>query len=151
EVTSDKLMLSGTVVRTGSFEPTYEMGVDRPGPEYRHVDLALPEPRACQQACADDGKGRAWDYQEPNSAYLVALGGGWDAYRARQRCVLSTASPGSNFCASSCVQIHVAGLDRSGIMQVHRPNQGFGKVTDADNLTESDANMPQFYKYMDAG
>jgi hypothetical protein len=151
ELNADNLMTSGMVVRANNFEPTYENGVDRTGQEYRRFDLSFPEPRACQKACGDDAKCRSWAYQEPNSAYLVSLAAGWDAYRARQRSLLSRPSPGSNFCASSCVQIHVAGLDRSGIMQVHRPNQGFGHLTDSDNLTESDANMPQFYRYMDAG
>jgi len=151
ELNADKMNVSGMVVRANNFEPTYEQGVDRPGFDYRRIDMAWPDPRACQKACADDGKCRSWVYQEPNGAYLVGLASGWDAYRARQRSLLSKASPGNDFCASSCVQIHVAGLDRSGIMQVHRPNQGFGSVKDADNLNNSDANMPQFYKHMDAG
>ena len=32
---------------------------------------------------------------------------------------MSTPAPGSNFCASSCVQLHVAGLDRSGRIQLY--------------------------------
>lgn len=155
EMVEDGLMASGMVIRANNFEPTFEKVIDRPGPDYRRLDFVLPEPRACQKACGDDGKCRSWVYQEPNRAYLVSLAGGWDAYRARQRSI-SQAPPssdwqGNDWCASSCVQIHVAGLDRSGVMQVHRPNQGFGRVTDADNLTLSDADMPQFYKYMDAG
>jgi hypothetical protein len=152
QVNRDGMTVAGMVIHLGTFEPTYEMGVERPGQEYRHVDLALPEPRACPKACADDGKCRAWGYQEPNSAFLVAFAAGWDAYRARQRSILSKASPGTDFCASSCVQIHVAGLDRSGIMQVHRPNQGFGHMSaTSEDLTTNDAHMPQFYKHMDAG
>jgi hypothetical protein len=48
------------------------------------------------------------------------------------------------------VQIHVAGLDRSGAIQVHRPHSSF-TTESAQALNESDAAMYQFYKYMDAG
>ena len=151
-VREDNLTVSGTVIRADGFEPTFEKDLDRPGQPYRSLDLTYPDPRACQKACADDAKCRAWAYEKPNSAYLVALATGWDAYRNRQRSIVSTPAPGSNFCASSCVQLHVAGLDRSGVIQVHRPNQGFSAMSQqAENLTLSDANMPQFYQYMDAG
>jgi hypothetical protein len=62
----DDLNISGTVMH--NFEPTFERGIDRPGQAYRRVDLSAPEPQACQKVCADDGKCRAWTYQDANSA-----------------------------------------------------------------------------------
>jgi hypothetical protein len=153
QLKQDNLNISGMVIRTDRFEPTDEEGADRSGLEYRHVDLTSPDPHMCQKACAEDGKCRTWTYEEPNGAFLAALAAGWDTYRDRQRSIVSKPSPGNNFCASSCVQIQVAGLDRSGSIQVHRPNIGYaGNLTNAaDALTTSDAHMPEFYKYMDAG
>jgi hypothetical protein len=150
---ADNLMVSGMVIRVGAFEPIYENDVDRPGQEYRSFDLPLPDPRPCQKSCTEDAKCRAWAYEKPGGAFLVSLAQGWEAYRARQRSILSAPTPdGSDFCASSCVQIQVAGLDRSGVVRVHRPNQGFGAMTQqAETLNMTDLDMPQFYQYMDAG
>ena len=147
---ADDLNISGIVMH--NFEPTFERGINRIGQEYRQVDLAAPEPRACQKVCADDGKCRAWVYQEPNSAFLASLATGWDAYQARQLSNPSKPSPGSDWCASSCVHMHVAGLDRTGVVQVHRPNQGFSRMSaTSEDLTTNDAGVPRFYRYMDAG
>ena len=140
----------GTVIRADHFEPIYEEDVNRPGPEYRSIVQTDQHPQLCQKSCADDPRCRAWAYEKPSTAYLASLASGWDAYRARQRSILSIPSPGNNWCASSCVQIHVAGLDRSGIIQVHRPHSSF-TTESAQALNESDAAMYQFYKYMDAG
>lgn len=139
----------GTVIRADHFEPIYEEEVNRPGPEYRSMVQTDPHPQLCQKSCADDPRCRAWVYEKPSAAYLVSLASGWDAYRARQRSILSVLSPGY-WCASSCVQVHVAGLDRSGTIQVHRPHSSF-TTESAQALNESDAAMYQFYKYMDAG
>jgi hypothetical protein len=140
------------VIRADNFEPIYEEDVDRPGQSYRTIEQLEMAPRKCQKACADDAKCRAWSYEKPNGAYLASLATGWEAYAARQRSILSAPASGSNWCASSCVQLHVSGLDRAGIMQVHRPNQGFSSMTQqAQYLNQSDASMPQFYQYMDAG
>jgi hypothetical protein len=146
----DGLNISGTVMH--NFEPTFERGITRPGTEYRQVDLATSDPRACQKVCANDGKCRAWVYREPNSAFLASLATGWDAYRARQLANPSKPSPGSNWCASSCVHLHIAGLDRTGVVQVHRPNQGYSNMSaTSEDLTTNDAGIPRFYRYMDAG
>jgi len=140
----------GTVIRADHFEPIYEEDVNRPGAEYRSIVQTDQHPQLCQKSCADDPRCRAWVYEKPSSAFLVSLASDWDAYRARQRSILSIPSPGNNWCASSCVQIHVAGLDRSGIIQVHRPHSSF-TAESAQALNESDAAMYQFYKFMDAG
>ncbi len=147
---TDNLTVAG--IRPGAFEPIYENDVDRPGQEYRSRNLPAPDPRLCQKSCADDAGCRAWVYEKPNAAFIISLASGWDAYRARQRSILSIPSPGNNWCASSCVQIQVAGLDRSGVVQVHRPNQGWTAMSQqAEALNMNDAHMPQFYQYMDAG
>lgn len=150
---ADNLMVSGMVFRTGAFEPIYESDVDRPGAAYRSFDLPLPDPHPCQKTCAADAKCRAWAYEKPGAAFIASLAHDWGAYRARQRSILSARTPdGDDFCASACVQIQVAGLDRSGVIQVHRPNQGFGAMAQqAESLNMTDADMPQFYQYMDAG
>jgi hypothetical protein len=149
---ADGLNISGIILRTDHFEPDFEADTDRPGVAYRSVAETVPEPGMCRWACTGDAKCRAWSYQPPNTAYLVSLASGWDLYRKRQQSVPSTRSPSDHFCASSCVQVHVAGMDRTGVVQVHRPNQGFSQMSQqAQNLNYSDADMPQFYQFMDAG
>ena len=150
ESKKDDLYAYGTVIRADHFEPICEEDVNRPGSEYRSIIQTDPHPQACQKSCADDPRCRAWVYEKPSAAYLASLASGWDAYRTRQRSILSVSSPGNGWCASSCVQVHVAGLDRSGNIQVHRPHSSF-TTESAQTLNESDAAMFQFYKYMDAG
>ena len=146
----DDHYIYGTIIRADHFEPIYEEDVNRPGQEYRNIIQTDQRPQLCQKSCTDDPKCRAWVYEKPSSAYLTSLAAGWDVYRGRQRSILSTPSPGNNWCASSCVQIHVAGLDRSGVIQVHRPAAGFSAES-AQGLNQSDASMTPFYRYMDAG
>jgi hypothetical protein len=51
----------GAVKGPGSFEP----GMNRPGNDYHSFFVKPPEPRLCQQACANDAKCRAWVYVKP--------------------------------------------------------------------------------------
>jgi uncharacterized membrane protein len=51
---------------TGVIEPksgATEFGVDRPGGDYRHFDVAAdPGGKSCQAACEADDQCRAWTY-----------------------------------------------------------------------------------------
>jgi hypothetical protein len=144
--------VSGTVIRADRFEPLYEKDVDRPGQAYRSFDLAVLDPQQCQKGCAEDAKCRAWAYEMPNAAFLASNAVNWQAYRERQRFIRSAPAPDPDACYSSCVQIQVAGIDRSGTIAVHRPRTNeLRSMAEELELNANDVNMPQFYQYMDAG
>ncbi len=44
---------------------TFESGVDRPGGDYRSIDLGSDEATACFSACAKDDQCMAWTYTKP--------------------------------------------------------------------------------------
>jgi hypothetical protein len=51
-----------TAIHPGS---ALEMNTNRPGQDYRNFDLSTPDPKACQTACLEDMKCRAWSYIKP--------------------------------------------------------------------------------------
>lgn len=51
-----------TVIQPGG---GLQMNTNRPGQDYRNFDLPSPDPKACQAACMEDEKCRAWTYIKP--------------------------------------------------------------------------------------
>lgn len=51
-----------TAIQPGS---GLEMNTNRPGQDYRNFDLSAPDPKACQTACLEDMKCRAYTYIKP--------------------------------------------------------------------------------------
>ena len=42
-----------------------ELNTDRPGGDYKNVELPYPDPNLCRQACERDPRCKSWTYQEP--------------------------------------------------------------------------------------
>jgi hypothetical protein len=148
----DDLQFSGMVFRPGPFPPTYEKDYDRLGQDFRTFDLPVPDPRQCQKACTDDAKCRAWTASPPDPEFLISLMSGWDAYRNSQRALVTPPAPDSDWCTSSCGNLYAGGVDRSGFIHVHRPNEGFGSISgDNIGLLEADAAIRTFFTEMDVG
>lgn len=72
---------------------------DRPGLNYKTIELSAPNPDLCENACKKDGKCRAWTYSWPGAKgpkAMCALKTGVPAKRSDTCCisgVLSTSSP----------------------------------------------------------
>jgi hypothetical protein len=61
------LFTTGTV-RAQTFEPN----VDRPGSDYRTIDLSTPDAGLCQKTCVDEVAYLAWTYVTPGPAIKQA-------------------------------------------------------------------------------
>ena len=44
-----------------------EIDIDRAGSDYNNFYLPIPDPKLCQDACAEDGQCRAYTYVKPNT------------------------------------------------------------------------------------
>jgi len=49
----------------GAVQPGMEQNTDRPGSDFRRFVMSSPNPNACQNACTNDSKCRAWTYVRP--------------------------------------------------------------------------------------
>ena len=49
----------------GPIKPQLEVGVDRPGSDYRNFDLNRADAKLCRSACRKDKNCRAWSYVKP--------------------------------------------------------------------------------------
>ena len=85
------LSLPANAARDGS--------TDRPGLDYKTIELSTPNPDLCENACKKDGKCRAWTYSWPGAKgpkAMCALKTGVPPKRSDTCCisgVLSTTSP----------------------------------------------------------
>jgi hypothetical protein len=72
---------------------TFEMNQNRSGMDYRNFDLAVADPRQCQQACQAEGRCQAWTYVNPGVQRPAAhcwLKGGVPPAHASPCCVSGT-------------------------------------------------------------
>jgi hypothetical protein len=136
-------MMSGVILRPDSFHPTYEENVDRPGQDYRTVNLATADPHLCEQSCRDDPQCRAWAFAKPDFSQDLITG--WNQFELR-------AVP-ARWCASACTFIHAGGIDRHGTVNVHRAHFGGypGLSKEGTLLTGTERQMRALYNFMDAG
>jgi hypothetical protein len=145
--TKGEYVVSGVVMRPETFQPDYEEATDRPGQDYRRFDLPSPNPRLCQQNCQQDRQCRAWSYERPADSALVTLMSGWGAYQAGEIPLAPM-----NGCASACTFLHVAGIDRHGVSNVHRARLDFTQMSaNAAALLAEEPSIIAYYNYMDAG
>jgi hypothetical protein len=56
---------TGGTAAEGPIEPQLEVGVDRPGSDYRNFDLSRPDAKLCRASCERDQRCRAWTYVRP--------------------------------------------------------------------------------------
>lgn len=64
----DPSVISGVSRNRDTIRPGMEDNTDRPGSDYRSIDLTDPDPRQCQRECERDGRCRAWTYARPGVA-----------------------------------------------------------------------------------
>jgi hypothetical protein len=79
---------------------TSEIGVDRPGQDFRDFDLPEPRPDLCSNACASDARCKAFTYVKPNIQGSTA------------RCWLKSSVPDpvqNDCCVSGIRKLHVIG------------------------------------------
>lgn len=71
-----KIAFNEPGTRGASFVPplqwVQELDVDRGGRDYRHFDLAQPDPGICQRECANDNRCWAYVYAEPGVRFTAA-------------------------------------------------------------------------------
>jgi hypothetical protein len=53
---------------TDALRPTLEPDFDRPGSDYRDVEMTGADPTPCQEACVGDAHCRAWTFVKPGVA-----------------------------------------------------------------------------------
>jgi hypothetical protein len=82
--TRDPTVISGVSRNRDTIGRGMEDNTDRPGADYRSLDLTDADPRACQRACEGDRGCRAWTYVRP----------GVQAENAK--CYLKSPAPGAN-------------------------------------------------------
>lgn len=86
----DPSVISGVSSNRDVIGRGMEDNVDRPGNDYREIDLAEPKPRLCQAECERDGRCRAWTYTRPGAAAENA------------KCYLKSPAPGATR-AACCI------------------------------------------------
>jgi len=87
----------------------HQVGIDRPGSDYRSFEMPQPDPGACQAICAREGPCRAWTFVRPG------------VQGPRARCWLKTSipEPHDDGCCTSGVErageSYQEGIDRPGM------------------------------------
>lgn len=89
----------GMILLSASASAARDGSTDRPGLDYKTIELSAPNPDLCESACKKEGKCRAWTYSWPGSKGPKAMCGlksGVPAKRSDTCCisgVISTSSP----------------------------------------------------------
>ena len=89
----------GVVLLSAPANAARDGSTDRPGLDYKTIELSAPNPDLCENACKKDGKCRAWTYSWPGAKgpkAMCALKTGVPPKRSDTCCisgVLSTTSP----------------------------------------------------------
>lgn len=89
----------GVVLLSAPAHAARDGSTDRPGLNYKTIELSAPNPDLCENACKKDGKCRAWTYSWPGAKgpkAMCALKSGVPPKRSDTCCisgVLSTSSP----------------------------------------------------------
>ncbi len=89
----------GVVLLSLPANATRDGSTDRPGLDYKTIELSAPNPDLCENACKKDGKCRAWTYSWPGAKgpkAMCALKTGVPPKRSDTCCIsgiLSTTSP----------------------------------------------------------
>ena len=138
----DGMMIGGVVTRPGA--ASFEEDTVRNGRDYRQVEVPIPDPKLCQRQCIDDLRCRAWSYAAPPPADLLAFMSNWEGYRKLQQAL---PAHGGDWCASSCSNMFIGGVDRIGRVHVHRANRGFVET----QYGNDDRAFAAYFRYMDPG
>jgi hypothetical protein len=89
----------GVVLLSAPAQAARDGSTDRPGLDYKTIELSAPNPDLCENACKKDGQCRAWTYSWPGAKgpkAMCALKTGVPPKRSDTCCisgVLSTSSP----------------------------------------------------------
>jgi len=89
----------GVIFLSASANAARDGSTDRPGLDYKTIELSAPNPDLCENACKKDGQCRAWTYSWPGAKgpkAMCALKTGVPPKRSDTCCisgVLSTSSP----------------------------------------------------------
>jgi hypothetical protein len=134
-------------------------------PDFGVVPIALPKaaPKRTKAPASGNASQTAQSKQPPEPVDDLAVG--WKAYlKATSNQVEVPIKGPRPRCASACTFMHVAGIDRHGIMHVHRPRysarkKGSKNRLDLDKsmtetlegLQRSEATIIGVYRRMDAG